>query len=258
LPRPSADSLFPPGAAVVIGGTGGIGSAICRRLAQAGSDIAFTYRSNETGAGQLQREIETMGRRVTAGRLALTDPEGVRAFVESAASKFAGIHTVVLATGSDIRMTYVADITDSEWTDTLAADLTGSFYVLKAALPHLRKSGGAIVALTSAGLKRHPPKDILSVVPKAGIEALIRGIAREEGRFGVRANALALGVIDTGLFHRITTQVSPDFIESMKRNTALRRFGTAEEAADAVAFLASRQSAYMTGQSIALDGGFSV
>jgi len=125
-------------------------------------------------------------------------------------------------------------------------------------VPYLRQGGGSIVAMTSAGLKRHPQKDILSVVPKAGLEALLRGIAREEGRFGIRANSIALGVIDTGLFHRLTERVTPAFVESMQRNTALGRFGTPEEAADLAIFLASSRSSFVTGQSIALDGGFSV
>src|SRR5581483_3657539 len=135
---------------------------------------------------------------------------------------------------------------------------TGFFNILKPTIPHLRRGGGSVLAMTSAGLVRHPQKDTLSVVPKAGIEALIRGIAREEGRHGIRANAVALGVIDTGLFKRLSDRVTPQFIEAMKRNTALRRFGTAQEAADAALFLASSKAAFITGQSLRLDGGYSV
>jgi NAD(P)-dependent dehydrogenase (short-subunit alcohol dehydrogenase family) len=100
--------------------------------------------------------------------------------------------------------------------------------------------------------------DILSTVPKAGIEALIRGIAREEGRYQIRANSVAPGIFDGGLFLRLKEQVKPDFVEAMRRNTALRRFGTAEEVAKVAVFLASDAAAYVTGQQLAVDGGYSV
>lgn len=250
--------LFGEGAAFVIGGSGGVGQAICQALAEAGTNVALTYRSNEEKARGVVRAIEGQGRRASALPLDLTDRAGTAAAVARVAAEFEGIHSLVLATGADISMSYTAEIDPDEWDRTIAGDLTGSFNVLRAAIPHLRAARGAVVAITSAGLVRHPPKDILSVVPKAGVEALMRGIAREEGRWGVRANAIALGVIDTGLFHRLEQRLSPDFVEAMRRNTALRRFGTAEEVADLAVFLASARSGFITGQSIALDGGYSV
>ncbi|SEP28522.1 NAD(P)-dependent dehydrogenase, short-chain alcohol dehydrogenase family [Methylobacterium sp. ap11] len=250
--------LFGEGAAFVIGGSGGVGQAICQALAEAGANVALTYRSNEEKARGVVRAIEGQGRRAAALALDLTDRAGTAAAVARVASEFEGIHSLVLATGADISMSYTAEIDPDEWDRTIAGDLTGSFNVLRAAIPHLRAARGAVVAITSAGLVRHPPKDILSVVPKAGIEAMMRGIAREEGRWGVRANAIALGVIDTGLFHRLEQRLSPDFVEAMRRNTALRRFGTADEVADLAVFLASARSGFITGQSIALDGGYSV
>ncbi|WP_288586231.1 SDR family oxidoreductase, partial [uncultured Methylobacterium sp.] len=228
--------LFGEGAAFVIGGSGGVGQAICQALAEAGANVALTYRSNEEKARGLMRAIEGQGRRAVALPLDLTDRAGTAAAVAEVAAEFGGIHSLVLATGADISMSYTAEIDPDEWDRTIAGDLTGSFNVLRAAIPHLRAARGAVVAITSAGLVRHPPKDILSVVPKAGVEALMRGIAREEGRWGVRANAIALGVIDTGLFHRLEQRLSPDFVEAMRRNTALRRFGTAGEVADLAVF----------------------
>ncbi len=249
---------FGAGAALVIGGSGGIGQAISTGLAAAGSDVALTFRGNEARAQETVGTIEALGRRSAAFRLDLVDREAARLAVDAAAETLGGLHTLVLASGADISMSYTADIDPDEWDRTIAGDLTGNFNVLRAAIPHLRKTGGAIVAITSAGLARHPPKDILSVVPKAGVEALMRGIAREEGRSGIRANSIAVGVVDAGLFHRLEQRLTPDFVEAMKRNTALRRFGTAEEVADLAVFLASLRSSFITGQSIALDGGYSV
>jgi len=252
------EAHFPAGVAVVIGGSGGIGQAICARLAEHGCDVALTYRSNEAAAREAVVAVEAAGRRGEAASVDLTDQKAVAAFVDAVAGRHEAIHTVVFATGADISMCHVSEIDDAEWHRTIDSDLNGFYYTVKAALPHLRKRGGSIVAMTSAGLVRHPPRDILSVVPKAGVEALVRGIAREEGRYGIRANSVALGVIDAGLFLRLAERLPGGFVEAMQRNTALRRFGTAREAADAAVFLASASAAFITGHSLVIDGGFAV
>jgi len=249
---------FPAGAAVVIGGSGGVGQATVARLAEHGTDVVATYFGNKAKAEQAVEAVAAAGRKGEAMRLDLTDRAAARTLFDDVAGRYGAVHTVVFATGADISMTYVADIDDDEFDRTIASDLTGFYNVMKAALPHLRASRGSIVAMTSAGLVKHPPKDILSTVPKAGVEALIRGLAREEGRYGVRANAVALGVIDAGLFHRLTERLSDSFVEAMKKNTALRRFGTAREAADAAVFLASSNAGFITGQSLVLDGGYAL
>jgi NAD(P)-dependent dehydrogenase (short-subunit alcohol dehydrogenase family) len=139
------------------------------------------------------------------------------------------------------------------------ADATGFFHLVHAALPHLRKTCGSIVAVTSAGITRFPSRDILSVAPKAAIEALVRAVAKEEGRFGVRANAVALGVIDAGIFKRLEGgELGASWTDAAKANTPLRRFGTAEEVAEAVAFMASARASYVTGQTLAVDGGYTI
>lgn len=254
----SAGELFPDGAAVIIGGSGGIGRAVCEAFARAGTDVAFTYRSNQEVADELRVKLRSFGRRALALRLDLTDRAASRTTIDRAAAEFGRIHTLVIAIGADISMTYTADIDPEEWDRTIAGDLTGAYNVLMPAIAHMRDNGGSLLAMTSTGLKRFPPKDILSVVPKAGLEALVRGVAREEGRHGIRANAIALGVIDTGLFKRLEERLTPQFIEAMKKNTPLRRFGAAEEVADLAVFLCSSKAAFITGQSIALDGGYSV
>ncbi len=249
---------FPDGVAVVIGGSGGIGEGVCELLAQSGADVAITYRSNRERAEAVASRIRDLGRVAQCHALDLTDGSSVAAAFEAIHAAQGRIHTVVFASGADISMAYVADVDPVEWHQTIDSDLHGFFHVVKAALPYLRNGGGSIVALSSAGIDRHPPKDILSVAPKAGIEALIRGIAREEGRYAVRANSVAPGVVEAGLFHRLAAQVTPAFIEAMKRNAALRRFGTVGEVAQVVVFLASAKAAFVTGQHVAVDGGYSV
>src|SRR3546814_2837696 len=104
-----------------------------------------------------------------------------------------------------------------------------------------------------------PPGDALSSVPKAGIESLGRAIAKEEGRFGIRANMVAPGIIDAGLGAAFLKDLyNPDIWETQRQRTALRRFGTGEEIAEAVRFLACERARYITGQTLIVDGGFSL
>ena len=252
-------ALFPPGCAFVIGGSGGIGSAVCRTLARNGTDVVFSYRRNASGAERIVEELKSCGVDALALPLQLEDPVQVQQAMDRAHEWKGRIHSLVCATGADISMTYVSAADPDEWRRTIDSDLNGFFYLVRALLPHMRRDGGgSIVAMTSAGNLKHAPQDILSTAPKAGIEAIIRGIAREDGRYGIRANSIALGVIDGGLFHRIEKQVTPEFVAAMRQNTALRRFGTPQEAAEAALFLASARSSYVTGACIPLDGGYSV
>ena len=249
---------FPDGVAVVFGGSGGIGRAICERLAEHGTDVALSYRSNEDAAASACAAVQAAGRRALSAAVDLGDRGSVRGFLTRSASELGPVHTVVFAAGTDIPMVHVAEIDEHNWARTIDGELSGFYRVVEGALPLMRERGGSLVALTSAGVRRHPPRDVLSTVPKAGMEALIRAIAREEGRHGIRANAVALGVVDAGHFHKVTEELTPEFIEAITRNTAVRRIGTAREAADAVVFLASLLSGYTTGQSLAVDGGYSV
>lgn len=250
---------FPVGVALVVGASGGIGQGIARRLAASGCSVALTYRRGVAAAQGCADQIRSSGGRADILPMPLDDLGAVETAIASVVEQYGALHTVVYAVGADISMTYVANIDPVEWHSTIDGDLNGFFNVTKAALPWMRKAGGAsFVAITTAGLDRHPPLDILSTVPKAGIEALIRGIAREEGRFGIRANSVAPGIVDGGLFDRLRERVTPEFVEAMKRNTALRRFGSVDEIADVAVFLASRRAGYVTGQHLAVDGGYSV
>ena len=250
---------FPAGVAVVFGGSGGIGQGICLALGERGCNVALTYRRNVEAAHLTVKKLMAMGRAAEAVQIELNDIDAVAQALSALNKRYGRIHTIVFATGADISMTYVSNIDPQEWRRTIEGDLHGFFHVVKGALPLLREGGGgSLLAITSAGIDRHPPLDILSVVPKAGIEALMRGIAREEGRYNIRANTVAPGMIDGGLFHRIEKQVQPEVINAMRRNTALKRFGSVEDVANVVVFLASKKAAYVTGQHIAVDGGFSV
>ena len=251
---------FPAGVALVVGGSGGIGSAIARGFAAEGVDLAITYRRNEAAARSVAEGIRSSGGTCSVHQIALGDLAAVKACVDGLVEEHGQVHTIAHAAGTHIDQPYVSQLTPEQWRNTMDWDVNGFFHMVHAALPHLRKSKGSIVFISSAGLKRFPPGDVLSVAPKGAIEALMRGIAREEGRYGVRANNVAVGVVDAGMFPKLVErgELSQEWIDAAVRNTPLRRFGTPEEIADAAVFLASSQARYITGQTLFVDGGYTL
>ena len=248
---------FPEGSAIVIGGSGGIGSAICKTFASHGVPVVFSYHGNETAANDLKKEILDHGGVVSSKKLSINDKTQVEAFFEELQNE--RIHSIVNATGSDIRMKWINELSYEEWDDVMRTDADGFFNIIKNSLPILRKFGGSYTTLSSIGLSRWPAKDVLSVAPKAAIDALINGIAKEEGRNNIRANSIQLGIIEAGIFLRIKGKDYDDrYIEAAKNNTALKKLGEAQDVADAVIFLASDRAKYITGQTLYLDGGYRI
>jgi NAD(P)-dependent dehydrogenase (short-subunit alcohol dehydrogenase family) len=229
-------------------------------LAAAGSRIAITYRQNQDAARAVAQEIREHGGECSIHGVELGDLESVAACVEEVSKAHGPIHTIAHAAGTRIDQPYISELTPQQWSDTMNWDVNGFFHVAHAALPHLRNSRGSIVFVSSAGLRRFPPGDVLSVAPKAAIEALVRGIAREEGRYGVRANSVAVGVVDAGMFVELVErgELSQTWLDAAIRNTPLRRFAKPEEVADAVVFLASSRASYVTGQTLFVDGGYTL
>jgi NAD(P)-dependent dehydrogenase (short-subunit alcohol dehydrogenase family) len=246
---------WPEGTALVVGGSGGIGSAVALALAKAGSHVTLTYRTNLARAEGVSEQIAGAGGSATTLPLDITQPGKV----DQALASLGALHTVVLAAGPSIPQPYVSKTTVEQWRAAVSVDLDGAFHVIRSAIPLLRASRGSVVHISSAGIRRHPPGDILSVAPKAGVEALIRAVAREEGRHGVRANAVAVGVVEAGMFQTLRTdELAGAWTEAALRNIPLRRFGRASEVAAAAVFLASPAASYITGQILAVDGGYTV
>lgn len=249
---------FPAGAALVIGGSGGMGATICETLAANGSDVALTYRGNRERAEQVAAHIRQSGQRVSIHQLDISAEQSVATAVQEIAAQ-GRIHTVVLANGSDIKQPLIRDLSPQGWREVVDADLNGFFNVLHHTLPHLKAGGGgSYVHLSSAGLERWPDGDVLSVAPKAAIESLLQGVAKEEGRHKIRANSIAVGVIETGIFLRLWDEGVFDekWREAVLQNLCLKRFGKPQEIADAALFLATAE--YVTGQMISVSGGYGV
>lgn len=251
-------SDFPAGAAIIFGATGGIGRVVCLELARAGSDVAIIWRSKEQLARELAKEIEAMGRAASVHHCDVLIEGAAEAAIQAAIHTHGRVHTLVWGAGLLAEQVHVADTSRAQWHNAVNVEVHGFFDAAQAAIIHMRAQGGSIIHLGSAGDLSWPDKDVLSVAPKAANESLIKGIAREEGKSGIRANSVLIGVIEAGMFLELSKQGVFDeaWTEDVQKNLALKRWGQPEEVGHAVVFLASEKAAYITGQQICVAGGY--
>lgn len=256
----TGDFTAKAGAAVVTGGSGGLGSVIAQMLAERGSDVALTYHSNGDAAAAVVAEVQGEGRRARAWQLDLVDAEATRDTIAEIAEQFGGIHTLVHAAGPQVRQIHLSRVDPAEFRQHVEEEVVAFFNLVQPAIPHLRDAQGSVVAVTTAATLRYPVRDGLSSGPKGAIETLVRAFAAEEGRYGVRANSVGPGMLTDGMAARLIASGDLDdaALEVTIRNIALRRFGEASDVAEAVCFLASDRARFITGQLLAVDGGYTI
>ncbi|MBK6967945.1 MAG: SDR family oxidoreductase [Candidatus Microthrix sp.] len=258
VPTEPQDFAGLDGVALVTGGSGGLGSAVALLLARRGADVAITYRSNADRAAEVVAAIEATGRRGSAHRLMADDADGAAALVEEVSAD--GLHTLVHAAGPIVPQRHLSRIAPHELTPQMTEEIAGFFNVAQPALPHLRRAQGSIVAVTTAATRRFPVRDGLSAAGKGAVEQLCWGLAAEEGRFGIRVNCVGPGMTTAGMAQDLTASgdlAEADFAAATA-NIPLRRFGDAADIAEAVCFLASARAGYISGQHLAVDGGYGV
>lgn len=242
------------------GGSGGIGAAICRMFAERGSDVMFTYRANLDAARTLEEEIAAQGRRVASVAVDLADEEAAAAVVATTVETFGGIHTLVHAAGPHVTQVHLSRVEPAAYRAQIEGEAVAFFNVLQPTLVHLRATRGSIVAVTTAATRRYPVRDGLSSGTKGAVEAVVRAVAAEEGRFGVRANCVGPGMLTDGMAARLMASGDLDeaALEVTMRNIPLRTFGDAVDIAEAVCFLASDRADFISGQMLDVDGGYGI
>ena len=252
---------FPNGAVMVFGGSGGIGRGVALAFARAGTPVAIGFRSKQAVAEAVAAQIRELGVAASIHQLDVRDRAAVAAAFAEAVEAHGRIHTVVWGAGPVVPQVPIADWSEAMFRDSMEIEAFGFNNAVHTALPHMRAAGGgSFVHLGSAGHDWWPQLDGLSVAPKACNEALVKGIAKEEGRHEIRANSILVGVIDAGQFQvgKDAGTFTPEWEEKVKSMLPLRRWGTADDIGEAAVFFASNRANYVTGQTIAVAGGFGV
>jgi 3-oxoacyl-[acyl-carrier protein] reductase len=236
--------------ALVTGASRGIGAAIAKGLAGAGADVAFTYFRSSAEAEATAAAIQVAGVRGEAIRADAGDGEAVRQAVALAHERLGGLDILVNNAGIFERRA-LQDTSDAEFDRVMAVNLRGAYIAVKAAVPLMRR-GGRIINLSSTFGARVPAAGIgLYAISKFAVAGMTRAYARDLGPLGITVNAIQPGPI--------ATEMNPDdgrHARLMTMMTALGRYGQPGEVASMAVFLASEASAFITGATFNVDGGF--
>ena len=236
--------------ALVTGGGTGIGAACVRALAAAGAQVAINYLESAQQAEALAAEINTAGGRAFTVCFDVTDSQAVNngfAEVKNQAGRLD-----ILVNNAGIRLDGLAmTMKDQQWRDALAVNLDGVFYCCRSAISLMRKVGGAIVNVASVAAFAGSPGQANYSAAKGGVVSLTRSLAQEYGPRNIRVNCVVPGLIDTMMTQTLSPEIRGDFVSRIP----MGRFGTPQEVAGCVLFLASEAAGYVSGACLHVNGG---
>jgi 3-oxoacyl-[acyl-carrier protein] reductase len=235
--------------ALVTGGSRGIGAAIAKRLAADGASVAITYAKDATAASAVVKAIEAAGGKAIAIQADAADVEAVKAAVEKAVATFGRLDVLVNNAGTAIPKPF--EETSMEEIDRmLDINVRGIFATTQTALKHMNDGGRIIMIGSCVGERLMTPGLVAYAATKGAVKMFTQGLSREVGSRGITVNNVQPDPIDTDL-----NPASGDWATPQKAATALNRYGTVDEVAALVSFVASPESSYITGANLTVDGG---
>jgi len=239
--------------AIITGGGRGIGRAITLALAQRRTDVVLTYLTRRDSCEQTAADVRALGCKALVVQADVTQRESVRQLISTVTEKFGRIDVLVNNAGI-LQQKPFNTITDEDWDTMLATNLKGVFLCSQEIMPVMvRQGGGSIINISSSGGQLGGMLAVHYAVSKAGVISLTRSLARVGAPDGIRVNCVTPGLIETEMSQKeIHSEVGQ---QKISQQIPLRRAGQVEEVATAVVFLAFEEAAYITGQSINVNGG---
>lgn len=236
---------------LVTGGSRGIGNAICRVFAGEGDIVVINYNSSPNEAENLKRNISSKNSTVSIEKADVSNYIQVKQMIDNIIKNHGRIDVLVNNAGI-VKDSYLMLMSDRDWNDVININLTGVFNCSKAVSEHMiSQRNGVIINMASlSGITGLPGQTNYSAA-KGGVIAFTRALAKELAPFNIRVNAVAPGAIETDIITSLKEKVK----ESLLENIPLKRFGTSEEVASVVKFLASQDASYIAGEVISVAGG---
>ena len=236
---------------LVTGGTRGIGEEIVKKLASAGFRVVFTYKNSDARASEIVRGIVSDGLLCEGYRCDVSKIKEIGGLAERLIGLYGAPYALINSAGIT-RDSILINMDHDQWSDVIDTNLNSLFYILKSFVKSMVMQGGCIINISSVSAIKANPGQVNYAATKGAVIAMTNTLAREMGRFNVRVNSVAPGLVETDM----TSKIDKRSMAEMAKNIPLGRIGNVQDIAPMVLFLLGEGASYITGQTFVIDGGF--